>query len=237
MAESQAKPPKLLTALFALGAVCFLITLYLAFAVAPIEKTMGIAQKIFYFHAPIAYGMYIGYGVSAVASLVYLTKRDDRWDALAISGAEVGTMLYLLVMTTGPLWARKAWGVWWTWDPRLTSMFLAGLIFLSYLVLRSFGSVGEVERKFAAGLAVLGGLDLVVVHYAVQLWRGTHPTVITKKGGGLAPDMYPAFFMGLFTLTLLSIALIWIRARTERVRQRALALELMAAERGLLEEV
>ena len=106
----------------------FAVTLYLIFVVAPVEKQMGIVQKIFYFHVPSAYAMYLGFGASALGSAGYLIKRDAKWDALAVAGAEVGTLFCLIVLLTGPLWARKAWGVWWTWDPRLTTTLLAGMI-------------------------------------------------------------------------------------------------------------
>ncbi|HEX2679007.1 MAG TPA: cytochrome c biogenesis protein CcsA [Polyangiales bacterium] len=225
--------------LSALAVACALgvcAALYEIFSVAPVERQMGIVQKIFYFHVPSAYAMYVGFTVSAVASAVYLGTRKERWDAIAIAGAEVGALFCLVVLVTGPLWARKAWGTFWTWDPRLTTTLLAGMVFFAYLVLRSFGAVGEVEKRFAAGLAVFGLLDLPIIHYSVQKWRGTHPTVITGKGGGLHPDMRPALIVSFVLFTLLSALLIWQRARLERLRQRCEALELEAAERGLLEE-
>ncbi|HKU37957.1 MAG TPA: cytochrome c biogenesis protein CcsA [Polyangiales bacterium] len=226
-----------LQVLIALTALSALITLYLIFVVAPVERQMGIVQKIFYFHVPSAYGMYIGFAVSAVASAVYLAKRDDRWDALAVAGAEVGSLFCVIVLFTGPLWARKAWGTFWTWDPRLTTTLLAGMIYFAYVVLRSFGAAGEVEKRFAAGLAIFGLLDLPIIHYSVQRWRGTHPTVITGKGGGLHPDMYPAMISSFVLFTLLAVVLIWQRTRAERLHQRLLAVESQAAEAGLLEEV
>lgn len=216
--------------------VLMLVELYLIFVHAPVEKQMGIVQKIFYFHVPSAYGMYIGFGVSAIASAVYLAKRQDRWDAWAVAGAEVGSLFCLIILLTGPLWGRKAWGTYWTWDPRLTTTLLAGMVYFAYIVLRSFGSTGEVEKRFAAGLAIFGILDMPIIHYSVQRWRGTHPTVITGKGGGLHPDMYPALFVGFLLFTLLGVLLMWQRARVEGLRQRALALEIEAAERGMLEE-
>jgi heme exporter protein C len=213
-----------------------LVELYLIFVHAPTEKQMGIVQKIFYFHVPSAYGMYIGFGVSAIASAFYLAKRDERWDAWAVAGAEVGAIFTLIILLTGPLWGRKAWGTYWTWDPRLTTTLLAGMVYFAYIVLRSFGATGEVEKRFAAGLAIFGVLDMPIIHYSVQRWRGTHPTVITGKGGGLHPDMYPALFVGFLLFTLIGVLLLWQRARVERLRQRALTLEVEAAERGLLEE-
>jgi heme exporter protein C len=216
-------------------AALMMLELYLIFVHAPIEKQMGIVYKVLFFHAPSAYAMYIGFGVSALASAAYLAKRDERWDAWAVAGAEVGATFCLIMLTTGPLWGRKAWGTYWTWDPRLTSTLLAGMIYFAYIVLRSFGGTGEVEKRFAAGLAIFGLLDVPLIHYSVQRWRGTHPTVITSKGGGLHPDMYPALFLGFVVFTLLAVLLIWQRARLELMRQRLIALEADAAERGLLE--
>jgi heme exporter protein C len=213
-----------------------LLELYLIFVVAPVEKQMGVVQKIFYFHVPSAYAMYVGFVVSAVASAAYLTTRSERWDAWAVAGAEVGATFCFIVLATGPLWARKAWGTFWTWDPRLTTTLLAGMVYFAYIVLRSFGQTGEVEKRFAAGLSIFGVLDLPIIHYSVQRWRGTHPQVITGKGGGLHPDMKPAFFVGLLLFTFIALLLMWQRARVERLRQRVLAVESDAADSGLLEE-
>lgn len=237
MANAEAsRIPKLLLGLLGLCVLLVPAALYAIFAYAPIEAQMGIVQKIFYFHVPSWNAMYIGFATCSVCSAIYLSKHDDRWDALAVAGAEVGMVFCIAGLITGPLWARKAWGVYWTWDPRLTSTLLEAMIFFAYLVLRSFGAIGEVEKRFAAGLAVIGLLDIPIIKYSVQRWRGTHPTVITGKGGGLAPQMWPAFWMGMLLFVLLAVALIWIRTRGERLRQRLAALELEAAERGLLED-
>ena len=207
----------------------FAAALYAIFVVAPVEQQMGIVQKIFYFHVPSAYAMYIGFFVSAVGSAVYLLKRDPRWDAVPVAGAEVGTLFCLIVLLTGPLWARKAWGVWWTWDPRLTTTLLSGMIFAAYLALRSMGDAGEVEKRFAAGLALLGLVNLPLIHFSVQRWRGVHPTVITGKGGGLESEMYWALGLSFIAFTGLAVLLIWARASVERQREQSarLRLELM----------
>jgi heme exporter protein C len=230
------RTPKLLLALLGLCLLLVPAALYAIFVIAPVEQQMGIVQKIFYVHMPSWNAMYIGFGTCALCSAVYLAKQDERWDAVAVSAAEVGMLFCMAGLITGPLWARKAWGVYWTWDPRLTSTLLEAMVFCAYLVLRSFGGVGEVEKRFAAGLAIVGLIDIPVIKYSVQRWRGTHPTVITGKGGGIHPDMRPALILGLLLLTALAVALIWVRARGERLRQRIAALELLAAERGLLEE-
>jgi heme exporter protein C len=231
----ESRTPKLLVALLWLAVLLVGPTLYAIFVIAPVEQQMGIVQKIFYFHVPSANAMYLGFITAAVSSAMYLWKRDDRWDAVAVAGAEVGMAFCVAVLVSGPLWARKAWGVWWTWDPRLTTTLLAAMVFVAYLVLRAFGG-GEVEKRFAAGLAIIGLLDIPLIKYSVQRWRGTHPTVISGQGGGIHADMVPALVLSLLFIVVLAIALIWLRARAERVRQSIEAIELQAASAGLLEE-
>ena len=187
---------------------------------APYESTMGLVQKIFYFHVPAGMTMFLTAFVSGIGSAAFLFTRKPWADRMAVAGAELSAVLGIIVLVTGPLWARKAWGVWWTWDPRLTSTLLEAMVFFAYMVLRSFGSLGEVEKRFAAGLAIVGVLDIPVIKYSVQRWRGTHPTVITGKGGGIHPDMGPALYLSLVLFVLLAVVLIWVRALPVRQRSR-----------------
>lgn len=212
------------------------ISLFQIFEVAPVERMMGIVQKIFYWHVPAATSMYLGIGASAIGAIGYLWKRDEKWDALTVAGAELALLFAVIVMITGPLWARKAWGTYWTWDPRLTTTLLAGLIYTSVCVLRSVGGAGEAEKRFAAALALLGVPIAIVIHYSVQRWRGQHPTVISANGGGLHPDMYPALYWSFAFFTALTVLLIWMRARAERDRMKLAEIETEAAASGLLEE-
>jgi heme exporter protein C len=232
----SARPHPAWLGLLALTCGLMMLALYFIFVVAPVELQMGVVQKIFYFHVPSAYAMYVAYGICGVASAAYLVRRQAGWDALAVASAEVGLVFNLFVVISGPLWARKAWGVWWAWDPQLTATLLAAMIFTSYVVLRSFGG-GETERRFAAGLAIVGLFDLPIIHYAVDRWRGQHPVVVRNRGGGLDPDMRTALLIGFALFTALVILLIWTRVKAEKQRQRLLALELEAAEAGLLEDI
>lgn len=221
----------------ALGVITLLlvpVTLYAIFVHAPVEQQMGIVQKIFYFHVPSAYAMYVGFTTAMVGSAGYLFARKPKWDSLAVAGAEVGLLFCVIVLVTGPLWARKAWGTYWTWDPRLTTTMLAGMIFTSFVVLRSFGSAGEAEKRFASALAFVGFFVLPVIHYSVQRWRGQHPTVITARGGGIHPDMRPALILSFVFFTLLVALFVWTRYRLEEARQALAKAELDAAEKGLL---
>ena len=224
----------LFLALVALTGGLLLAALYQIFAVAPVEATMGIVQKIFYFHVPSAYVMYLGATTCFVGSLWYLINGSDRGDAIAQAGGELAVAFGMIVIISGPLWARKAWGTYWTWDPRLTTTMLALLIYQAYIVLRAFGGEGEAERRFAAALGILGVADLPIIHYSVRKWSGMHPTVITQKGGGLDPQMYPALWLSFAAFTSLFVVLIWARARGEVQGRRIRHAEEHAIEAGIL---
>ncbi len=217
-----------------LTALTFVFEILFVFLKAPIEARMGIVQKIFYFHVPSAYAMYIGAAACFFGSAIYRARPTDTADALARAGAEAAVVFGVIVLTTGPLWGAKAWGTFWTWDPRLTTELLSVLIYVAYLVLRSFAGDGTGERRFAAALGVLGAANLPIIHYSVQKWGGQHPTVITGRGGGLShPDMKIALAMGFVAFTLLAIVLLWSRTRLEIVQSRLRRAEEDAIDLGL----
>jgi heme exporter protein C len=221
-------------ALVGLTALSFVTTLYVVAFRVPAEASMGVVQKIFYFHVPAAYSMYLGAAVCFVGSAGYLARGTRQWDAVAKAGAEVAVMMGMMVLISGPLWAMKAWGVAWTWDPRLTTSMLSVLIYVAYVLLRSFTGDGDAERKFAAALGVLGAANLPIIHYSVQKWGGNHPKVITTGGGGLQhPDMKLALTLGFISFTLLAITLVWIRAKMELAASRLSELEEEALEEGI----
>ncbi|HVU05467.1 MAG TPA: cytochrome c biogenesis protein [Polyangiaceae bacterium] len=203
----------------ALGAVTlavFVGLIYLIFFVAPPAQATagGIAQKIFYFHVPSAYAMYLSGAACFFASAAYLAGPSDGKNALARAGAECACLFGSMMLVSGPLWAKKAWGVYWTWDPRLTTTLLSVLVYVAVVVLRTFTGDGEAERKFAAGLGVLGTVNLPIIHYSVMKWGGNHPTVIGKGGGGLGhPAMKLTLLVGFVAMTLLAVLLVWLRTR------------------------
>lgn len=223
-------------ALLGVTALTFAILIAFVFLRVPDAQLPagGVSQKIFYFHVPAAYAMYLCGAVGFFASAFYLAGATDKRDAWAKAGAECACIFGSLVLTSGPLWAKKAWGVYWTWDPRLTTLLLTVLIYAAVVVLRAFGGAGEAERKFAAALTVLGTVTLPIVHYSVQKWGGNHPTVITKGGGGLGhPDMELALTLGFVAMTLLAALLLWVRARLAMTQSRLAAVEELAAARGI----
>ena len=196
---------------------------------------MGIVQKIFYLHVPSANGMYLGWSLAAIGGLGYLATRKDAWDALAVAGAEVGTLFCVIVLVTGPLWGRKAWGTYWVWDPRLTSTLLTGMVYLAYLSLRA-GTPGETEKRFAASLSMLGFPLMFLIKFSVQAWSGQHPVVISANGGGISPEMVPALVAGFVSLGFLALWLLRARYSVERTIQEARRLELQVAERGWMDD-
>jgi heme exporter protein C len=221
-------------ALAASTVALFLVALYQIFAVAPVELTMGVVQKIFYFHVPSAYCMYLGATACFVGSCWYLVKPSERADAIAQAGGELAVAFGVIVLISGPLWARKAWGTYWTWDPRLTTTLLALLIYVAYIVLRAFGGEGQAEKRFAAALGILGVADMPIIHWSVNKWSGQHPQVITGKGGGLDPAMKPALLYSFLAFTCLFVLLLWVRVRGEMLGRRLRAAEDRALEVGVL---
>lgn len=158
-------------------------------AEAPYESTMLMVQKIFYFHLPSWLVMYSAIAVCGVASALYLFKADPRADRFAVAAAEIAAVFGMFGLVTGSLWGRKAWGVWWQWDARLTTALLLELILLAYLILRRYGGPGS--EKLAAGVALFGMADSVIVYKSVDWWRTVHPTTnVMLSLGATSPEMW-----------------------------------------------
>lgn len=225
---------RVFSALLVVTTLLYVANIHFIFYRVPEEKMMGIVQKIFYFHVPSAYAMYIGAGACFVGSVGYLVRGSDAWDAFARAGAEAAVTFAAIMLTTGPLWGAKAWGTYWTWDPRLTTTLLSGLIYVAYLVLRSFAGDGHGERKFAAALGILGAANLPIIHFSVQKWAGQHPAVIMGKGKGLShPDMKIALAGSFLAFTLFAALLLWSRTRIELARVRLARAQEDAIDLGL----
>jgi heme exporter protein C len=181
---------------------------------APYESTMGLVQKIFYFHVPCWWAMGAAVLVCGVASVAYLFKGNPAADRLAVSAAEVAVMFGVCGLVTGPLWARKAWGVWWQWDAKLTIALLLELIFIAYLLVRKYGGPGS--DKLAAAVGIFGLAVAPFVYEAVNIWRTVHP--LTTVVPSLRPGMRGAFWFCSLTFLLLCTLLIMMRVRLEEQR-------------------
>lgn len=224
---------KLFYALAALCAAALAYTIPLIFLMTPTaqEAAGGLAHKIFFFHVPVADSIYVTGAVCFVASAIYIVKPSEAANAWARAGSDCAALFGTLVLCSGPLWAKKAWGVYWTWDPQLTTLLLSVLIYYAIGLLRAFAGDGEAERRFAAALGVMGTLNLPIIFYSVQKWGGNHPTVIREGGGGMHESFWPPFIWGHIALTLLfPPLLLWLRSRlallnaaTDRLWEDALA--------------
>lgn len=204
------------------GALAVTAAHYLAFVYVPMETSMGAVQRIFYFHVPSAWLFYIGCLLCGGASLGYLINRKAKWDAFAHASAETGLVFGLIVVVSGPLWARPVWGVWWNWEPRLTTMSLVLLMFAAYWVVRAYGGKGPGVRRFAAVLAVFAVPSIYFVRVAVNKWGGVHPPAGTgdRSDAIIKATMYNCFFILLFVFALLLI--IRYRAHRDALTVRAI---------------
>lgn len=200
------------------------IATYLVLFVAPVEEVMGLAQKIFYLHVPSAMAMYVGVAMCSISSLVFLINRGRGWDAGGRVGADLGAVFCVIVLITGPIWAAQAWGEPWVWDPRLTGVAVLGLILASYNLVRIVGQENPAARRLAAALGVLAAPNGILIHMAVRMWGGQHPTVIYERGG-LDPTMKMVFTFCIVAVMVLFAVLAWWRLDLALLRQRAEELE------------
>ena len=205
----------LTTMLIALGAI---------FLWVPTEQEMGIVQRIFYFHVPAAISSFIAFFLVFVGSVQYLRTRIDKWDHLAQGAAEMGVILALFVLITGPLWAKPIWGVYWRWEPRLTSMLITFTIYAAYLMVRDYEAHSSRGPRLGAILGILAFANVPLVYYAVDLWAADqqlHP----PRNVELAPEMqytkwicYGAFFLLLFRLLAQRMELARLETTVARLR-------------------
>src|SRR6476660_4233730 len=197
---------------------------YQAMYVAPTEATMGDIQRIFYYHVPSAMLSFLFFFVSFLSSVAYLVSRQNHpsralsADALALASAEVGVVFCTVVLITGPLWARPVWGIWWTWDARLTTTLVLWLIYVSYLILRRYSSSGQ-TAVLAAVLAIFGFLDVPFVYLANRLFRTQHPQPVYFGGGGADPRMTHALLLNMAAFACFALLVCWVRYNLERGRQ------------------
>jgi heme exporter protein C len=208
--------------------------LYEALVVAPTEQTMGPVQRIFYYHVPSAWTAFILFFINFFASIVYLIWRANKADIVALVTAEVGVVFCTVVLVTGPIWARPVWGIWWTWDLRLTLTLVLWLIYVSYLVLRRFSSSGQTPL-LAAVLAVFGALDVPLVYFSIWFFRTQHPQPVIGGGGSIDPRMLHVLLINWLAFSCFAALVCWSRYRLEVMRRdldETLALEALLEPHG-----
>jgi heme exporter protein C len=205
--------------------------LYQALVVAPTESTMGDVQRIFYYHVPSAWTAFLLFLTNLVASVIYLIWRNPKADALAAVCAEVGVVFCTVVLVTGPIWARPVWGIWWTWDVRLTTTLVLWLIYVSYLVLRRFSDSAQTP-VLAAVLAIFGALDVPLVYFSIWFFRTQHPQPVIGGGGSLDPRMWHVLLINWLAFSCFAFLVCWSRFRLEMLQREVDAAHAMESLAG-----
>ncbi|MDQ7834688.1 MAG: cytochrome c biogenesis protein CcsA [Humidesulfovibrio sp.] len=210
--------------LAALSVVALAVGQWFIWAYAPVEETMGLVQKIFYIHMPLAWWALVSFFVVFCASIRHLMTRSAASDILAGSAAELGVLFSGLALISGSIWGRAAWNVWWTWDPRLTTTLIMWFVYAGYLVLRGANMGGERRAMVCAVLGVVAFLDVPLVFYSARIWRSVHPAVLASQGGGMEPEMWHAVLANLLAFGLLWLTMLVLRFGVGRAEERAQAL-------------
>ncbi|MBI2831577.1 MAG: cytochrome c biogenesis protein CcsA [Chloroflexi bacterium] len=188
------------------------LAMYMVFIFVPTERTMGIVQRIFYLMLPMGWLAMLAFTIIFINSILYLKKREDKYDLLARSAAELGLVFTTLTLITGSLWARPVWHVWWTWEPRLTTTLVLWVIYIAYFMVRSFASEEHRGATFAAVVGIIGFIDVPIIGMSTSIWRGLHPGAIMFQGG-LAPPMVQTLVVSLLAFTgIFSVLLIQLVA-------------------------
>jgi heme exporter protein C len=206
-----------------LGVVGVLVLHWMVFFWVPTESTMGIVQRIFYVHVPSAWVAFMAFGVVALASAVYLWVGDERLDQTAVAAAEGGMVFTTVVLLTGPLWAKVAWGTYWTWEPRLTLTLLLWFIYLGYFLVRGATENPQRSKRFAAVVGIVGAVNIPLIHVSVLWFRSLHPkpVVMNAEGPSLHPDMLLTLMVGLLAFTLVFFSMFLLRFGVARLEHAA----------------
>jgi heme exporter protein C len=206
-----------------LGFVAILLVIasaYASFYIAPEERTMGLIQRIFYFHVACAWAGFTAFFLCFMGNLLYVWKRQQKYDWLGVSGAEVGLAFTTVVLITGPIWAHPVWGIWWTWDARLTSTFVLWLLYVSYLLLRTLVEEPDRRALLSSLFGIFAFLDVPLVFGAIRWWRTQHPqpVIMGGQGSGLDPTMKMVFFFSAFAMHVLMAFLVAERYALEKMQ-------------------
>ena len=203
--------------LAAAGGIFLVRNLYVILFHLPDEAQQGAIYRIIYFHVPAAWISFLAFFVGLIAGLLYLKTRRFHYDNWAVAAIEVGVVFASVNLLTGMIWARVIWGIWWTWDPRLTSMFVCWLLYAGYLLLRRTIADPSQRARIAAIYSIFAFVDIPIVFFSIAWWRTQHPQPVVWGGGSMDPAMKSMLFLNIVPLLMLAIPLIAFRSEQERV--------------------
>jgi heme exporter protein C len=209
-------------ALNVLAAIAITASLWMVFFYAPTEREQGVVQRIYYMHVPSAWVAFLAFGIVALCSLGYLWLRDERLDAISVAAAELGVVFTTVVLVTGPIWGKIAWGAWWVWEPRLTLTLLLWFIYVGYFILRGATDSPERGKRFAAILGIVGAVDIPLIHMSVTWFRSQHPEAVVLRPDGprAAPEITQTLLFSFLAYTIMFFALLLVRYGLERLQNR-----------------
>ena len=207
------------TILFVASFTLILVTIYMVFMWVPTEQNLGVSQRIFYVHVPLGWIGMVSIFVVGIASVIHLITRKNLWDAIAYSAAELGVIFATLILVTGAIWAKPVWGVWWSWDPKLTTTLILWFVYVGYLMVRSFSTPGSQGRRYASVVALLGAIDAPIIYLASIWWRTAHPNLnigpLAAADSDLDGKMYITFIVSLVKFTIF-----YVYVMLERIQMR-----------------
>ena len=220
--------------LWAVSAVAMGITLYLIYLWVPTEQNLGISQRIFYFHVPLAWLGMLSMVIVAAASVVYLVTGRDRWDSLAHATAELGVVFASLILVTGVIWAKGDLGWWWTWDAKLTTTLILWFIYVGYLMIRSYAPRGSQGARYGAVVAIIGAIDAPIIYLATVWWNTAHPELNTgplaEEADALASGkIYATLMVSTVSFTVLYVYMLIERYKMKRTETSLEELSRLAA--------
>jgi len=201
--RQEARLPVASIILGALSLIGMMVSIWMIFAYAPMDAVQGNPQRIFYFHVPSAWLGMLSFVIVAIGGIVFLIKKDERWDWLARAAAELGAFFITLALILGSIWGRTIWGTWWTWDARLTTTLILWFIYIAYLMLRSYMGRTPASARAGAVLAIIGVIDVPIIYESVNWWRTLHPTAQVGVQGALPNSVVITLMVALTTFTLL----------------------------------
>jgi heme exporter protein C len=231
----ETRPPRWLKPLGIFTLLFFITAQAIAVINSPADRDMGHLQKIMYVHVPSAWLAFVAFAVVLIFSLLYIWKRDLKYDLFAASAAEIGTLFTALTIAQGSIWGRPTWGVWWTWDPRLTTTAILLLIFIGYVALRSFTDDEDRRARWSAAVGILGAINVPIVYYSVKWWRTIHQVQSTPET--MSTVYVVGLLLNLAAFSFLLVYFLLYRYYDARLERRVEQKFESAALRGVAAEV
>jgi heme exporter protein C len=228
--------PRALVALNVVSLLLLAASYYASLVYAPLEAVMGAVQRVFYFHVATAWVGMIGFVLAAVAGILYLWKKDLKWDEISLAAVEISLVFFFIAIVLGSIWARPIWGTWWTWEPRLTTAAILEMVYLAYLLLRQGVEDPEKRARFGAVYTLLGGISVPVTFVSIRIFRTIHPVVIgsgsaeAQGGFNMAPTMLQTMFFAIFAFSIIFVTIFWHRMRLSALANRVEQLKLKVME-------